>query len=127
MRNELNRITGIIIGRAMKIHTELGPGLLESVYENLLAYELKKAGLNVKVQHPVPLVYESVKLEAGFRIDILVENKVIVEIKSVENLAPVHFAQTLTYLKIADKRLGLLINFNTFKLKDGINRIVNKF
>jgi len=120
-----NELSFKIIGAAMELHKSLGPGLLESVYEAALAYDLKEIGLEVKTQVPMPLVYKEVKQEIGYRIDLLVENKVIVEIKSIENLAPVHFAQTLTYLKLADKKLALLINFNTKLLKDGIHRIVN--
>jgi len=120
-----NELSYKIIGAAMELHKTLGPGLLESVYEVALAYDLKEIGLEVKTQVPMPLVYKEVKQEIGYRIDLLVENKVIVEIKSIENLAPVHFAQTLTYLKLADKKLALLINFNTKLLKDGIHRIVN--
>ena len=120
-----NELSYKIIGAAMELHKTLGPGLLESVYEVALAYDLKEIGLEVKIQVPMPLVYKEVKQEIGYRIDLLVENKVIVEIKSIENLAPVHFAQTLTYLKLADKKLALLINFNTKLLKDGIHRIVN--
>jgi GxxExxY protein len=120
-----NELSYKIIGAAMELHKTLGPGLLESVYEVALTYDLKEIGLEVKTQVPMPLVYKDVKQEIGYRIDLLVENKVIVEIKSIENLAPVHFAQTLTYLKLADKKLALLINFNTKLLKDGIHRIVN--
>jgi len=120
-----NEISYQIIGASIKLHKALGPGLLESVYEAALAYDLKKLGLNVVTQVPMPLVYKEVKQDVGFRLDLLVENKVIVEIKSLENLAPVHFAQTLTYLKLAEKKLALLINFNTKTLKDGIHRIVN--
>ena len=121
-----NQIATKILDLAFPLHRSLGPGLLESVYEHTLAYDLKEAGLNVVNQFPVPLTYKEIKFEAGYRLDLLVEDKVIVEIKSIESLAPVHFAQTLTYLKLADKKLGLLINFNTKFLKDGIHRIVNK-
>jgi len=124
MMNE-NDLSYKIIGAAMELHQALGPGLLESVYEAALAYDLRELGFNVKTQVPMPLVYKEVKQDVGYRLDILVENKVIIEIKSVENLAPVHFAQTLTYLKLADKKLALLINFNTKRLKEGIHRIVN--
>lgn len=120
-----NEISYKIIGAAMEMHKILGPGLLESVYENALAYDLKELGLEVKTQVPMPLVYKEVKQDIGYRIDLLVENSVIVEIKSVETLAPVHYAQTLTYLKLSDKKLALLINFNTKLLKEGIHRIVN--
>jgi GxxExxY protein len=120
-----NEISYKIIGAAMEMHKTLGPGLLESVYENALAYDLKELGLEVKTQVAMPLVYKEVKQDIGYRIDLLVENSVIVEIKSVETLAPVHYAQTLTYLKLSDKKLALLINFNTKLLKEGIHRIVN--
>jgi GxxExxY protein len=120
-----NEISYKIIGAAMELHKALGPGLLESVYENALAYDLRELGFDVQTQFPMPLVYKEVKQDVGYRIDLLVEDKVIIEVKSVENLASVHFAQTLTYLKLSDKRLALLINFNTKLLKDGIHRIVN--
>ena len=120
-----NEISYKIIGAAMELHKALCPGLLESVYENALAYDLRELGFDVQTQLPMPLVYKEVKQDVGYRIDLLVEDKVIIEVKSVENLAPVHFAQTLTYLKLSDKRLALLINFNTKLLKDGIHRIVN--
>ena len=120
-----NEISYKIIGAAMELHKALGPGLLESVYENALAYDLRELGFDVQTQLPMPLVYKEVKQDVGYRIDLLVEDKVIIEVKSVENIAPVHFAQTLTYLKLSDKRLALLINFNTKLLKDGIHRIVN--
>lgn len=122
-----NEITDKIIGCAIALHRTLGPGLLESVYETALAHDLREAGLNVQTQVPMPLVYKNVKQDIGYRIDLLVEGKVIVEIKSVENLAPVHFSQALTYLKLADKKVGLLINFNRKVVKDGIHRLVNKF
>ncbi|NQU86586.1 MAG: GxxExxY protein [Mariniphaga sp.] len=120
-----NQIATTILDQAFKIHTELGPGLLESVYERCLQYELIEAGYDAQIQVPVPMNYKSVRFEAGFRIDLLVNNKVLVEIKSIENLAPVHFSQTLTYLKMSNLKLGLLINFNNKYLKDGIHRIVN--
>lgn len=107
------------------MHKTLGPGLLESAYENALSYELRNIGLQVKQQVPMPFVYKEIRLDVGYRIDIIIENKVIVEIKSVETLAPVHYAQVLTYLKLSEIKLGLLINFNTKLLKDGIHRIVN--
>jgi GxxExxY protein len=109
----------------MALHKTLGPGLLESVYEVALAYDLMEMGIEVKTQVPMPVVYKGVQQDIGFRIDMLVAGRVIVEIKSVENLAPVHFTQTLTYLKLADKKLALLINFNSILLKDGTHRIVN--
>jgi len=120
-----NEISKIVLDVAFKLHTAVGPGLLESAYEAALAHDLIEKGLLVETQVPVPFVYKDVKLEVGYRIDILVNKLLILEIKSVEQIAPVHFAQTLTYLKLADKKLGLLINFNTKYLKDGIHRIVN--
>ena len=120
-----NELSFKIIGAAMEIHKTLGPGLLESAYEAALAFDLREMGFDIKTQLPMPLIYKEVKQDVGYRLDMLVEDKVIVEIKSVENLAPVHFAQTLTYLKLADKRLALLINFNNTFLKEGIHRIVN--
>jgi GxxExxY protein len=120
-----NRIATSILDQAFKIHRELGPGLLESVYEKCLQFELMEAGLKAETQVPVPMNYKVIHFDAGFRIDILVENKVLIEVKSVETLAPVHFAQTLTYLKMKNIKLGLLINFNTKLLKTGIHRIAN--
>ncbi|MHB1107862.1 MAG: GxxExxY protein [Lutibacter sp.] len=120
-----NEISKIIFDCALKIHKNLGPGLLESAYEECLFYELKKYGLNVEKQKALPLVYEEVKLEIGYRIDIIVENKVIIEVKSVESLNDVHLAQVLTYLKLSDCKLGMLINFNVAFLKNGIRRVVN--
>lgn len=120
-----NEIAKVIVDAAYKIHTTLGPGLLESVYEQVLAHELEKRNLKVIRQLPIPIVYESVKLAEGFRADLMVENKVIVELKSVEIIAPVHKKQLITYLRLADKRLGLLINFGSALIKDGITRIVN--
>ena len=120
-----NEIATIILDKAFEIHRNLGPGLLESVYEKALEYELIQAGVFVVSQVPVPLVYKEIKFEAGFRLDLLVENKVIVEIKANDGLAPVHFAQTLIYLKLSGKKLGLLLNFNVKYLKDGIHRIAN--
>ncbi len=119
-----NQITEEILRCAYKVHTVLGPGLLESSYEECLAYELRKSGLEVQKQKPLPLVYEEVKLEVGYRIDLLVEGKVIVEIKSVEALNDLHTAQILTYLKLSGCRIGLLMNFNVKSLKDGIKRYV---
>lgn len=122
---EENEISYDIRGAAFKVHTELGPGLLESVYETALAYELKQKGYDVKVQAAVPMMYADIKMDIGFRLDILVNDLVIVEIKSVESLADVHHKQLLTYLKLSDKKLGLLINFNAVSLKNSIVRIVN--
>jgi GxxExxY protein len=120
-----NEIAKIIVDKAFKIHKTLGPGLLESVYEELLNYELTKQGLIVLRQSPIPVIYEGKKIELGFRADLIVENKVIIEIKSVEVIAPVHHKQLLTYLKITGLKLGLLINFNQTIIKTGIHRIVN--
>jgi len=120
-----NEISYKIIGAAIELHKELGCGLLESAYENPLAYELRKIGLFVEQQIPMPLIYKEIKMDCGYRLDLRVENKVIIELKSIETLAPVHFAQTLTYLKLSNCKLGLLINFNTILIKDGIHRIVN--
>jgi GxxExxY protein len=114
-----------IVDAAFRIHTTLGPGLLESVYDTVLAYELGRRGLRTVRQQPIPVVYQDVRIDTGFRADLVVEDKVIVEIKSVELLAPVHKKQLLTYLRLADKRLGLLINFQVALIKDGITRIVN--
>ncbi|GIV35577.1 MAG: hypothetical protein KatS3mg031_3112 [Chitinophagales bacterium] len=119
---DTNRITGKIIGCAIEVHKQLGPGLLESAYEECLFYELINAGLEVKKQLPLPLVYKEIKLDAGYRIDLLVENKVIVEIKSVDAIAGIHKAQLMTYMKLSGIKLGLLINFNVTRLKDGIIR-----
>lgn len=121
-----NEIATQIVDAAYKIHTTLGPGLFESVYETIMVQELTNRGLQVVRQQALPVVWENVHLEAGFRVDLIVENKVIVEIKSVESLAPVHIKQLLTYLRLADKRLGLLINFDTDLIKDGIARVVNR-
>ena len=120
-----NAIATEIVDAAFRIHTTLGPGLLESVYDTVLAYELGRRGLRTVRQQPIPVVYEEVRIDTGFRADLVVEDKVIVEIKSVELLAPVHKKQLLTYLRLADKRLGLLINFNVALIKDGITRVVN--
>lgn len=120
-----NDIAKEIVDAAYKIHTKTGPGLLESAYEAILIYELRKRGLRVVSQEPIPVVYEEVELEVGYRADLIVENKVIVELKSVEKTAPVHKKQLLTYLKLANMRLGLLINFGESLIKTGITRIVN--
>ena len=119
-----NLLTGGIIDAAMKVHTALGAGLLESAYEACLAFELEKQGRMVATQVRLPVLYESVTIDAGYRIDMLVDDEVIVEIKAVETLIPVHEAQLLTYLKLSGKRIGLLINFNVPHLKNGIKRMV---
>jgi len=121
-----NEIAKIVVDCCYKIHTSLGPGLLESVYEEILCYELKKRGLNVERQKGLPVLYDELKMELGFRADIIVENKVILELKSLEVLAPVHSKQLLTYLKLTELKLGLLINFGEALIKNGIHRIVNK-
>jgi GxxExxY protein len=120
-----NAIAKEIVDAAFRIHTTLGPGLLESVYQTVLAYELGRRGLRTVCQQAIPVIYENVRIDTGFRADLVVEDKVILEIKSVEVLAPVHKKQLLTYLRLADKRLGLLINFNVTLIKDGIIRVVN--
>jgi GxxExxY protein len=120
-----NEISYKIIGAAIKLHQAVGPGLLESVYENALAYDLIELGLFVQQQVAMPFIYKEIKQDIGYRLDLIVERKVIIEIKAIENLAPVHYAQTLTYLKLSGLKLGLLINFNTKLLRDGIHRIVN--
>ena len=120
-----NELSKLVFDSALKVHRALGPGLLESAYEECLFYELKIAGLDVVKQKPLPLIYEEVKLDVGYRVDIIVENKLILEIKSVEALNDIHFAQLLTYLKLTNCKLGLLINFNVVLIKDGIKRIAN--
>ena len=120
-----NEISKEILNASFKVHTALGPGLLESAYKECLFYELKKSGLYVEKEKPLPLIYEDVKLEIGYRVDLLVEDKVIVELKSVDRLNDVHLAQILTYLKLSDCKLGLLLNFNVKSLKLGIRRVVN--
>ena len=121
---EINKITEKIIGCAIEVHKVLGPGLLESAYEECLSYELIQNGLKIERQKSVPVIYKDVKLECGYRIDILVEDSVIIELKSVEGITPVHEAQVLTYLKFAEKKIGLLINFNVLRLKDGLKRFI---
>lgn len=120
-----NKITYEIIGAALKVHSKLGPGLLESVYEHALALELRKSGHTVRCQVGIPVDYDEIRCDIGFRLDLLVDDLVIVEIKSVDALHDVHYKQLLTYLKLTGKRLGLLINFNSPKLKDSIVRIIN--
>jgi len=120
-----NELSSIIIGEAIKVHQSLGPGLLESVYEECLSYKLIKTGLVIEKQKPIPLVFEEIKLECGFRCDILVHGKLIIEVKAVDALNDIHLAQVLTYLKLTNTKLGLLMNFNVLKLKDGIKRVVN--
>lgn len=124
---ETNELTGKIIHCAIEVHKALGPGLLESSYKECLYYELKQIGLKVEKEKALPLVYKEVKLDCGYRIDLLVENRIIIELKSVEALNNVHMAQILTYLKLQDLRYGLLINFNVARLKDGIKRVVQGY
>jgi GxxExxY protein len=120
-----NEISKILVDCCFKVHTQLGPGLLESVYEEVMSYEIIKRGLNLERQKGIPVVYDNIKMELGFRADIIVENKVIIELKSIEAIAPVHSKQLLTYLKLTGIKLGLLVNFNEALIKDGIKRIVN--
>ena len=126
-KERLNRITESIIGAAIEVHRNLGPGLLESAYETCLAFELVECGLKVEQQKPLPVVYREVKLDCGYRLDLLVEEAVIVEVKAVDRLAPIHQAQLLSYLRLSGCKVGLLINFNVKVLKDGIRRVVNDF
>nr|WP_294782060.1 GxxExxY protein [uncultured Flavobacterium sp.] len=120
-----NDLSRIVFNSALKVHQTLGPGLLESAYEECLFYELKKSGLYIEKQKALPLIYEEVKLDVGYRLDILIENKLILEIKAVDCLNEVHFVQLLTYLKLTNCKLGLLINFNVSLLKNGIKRVAN--
>lgn len=121
-----NALSKITLSAAFRVHSNVGPGLLESAYEACLAYELRQQGVAVLTQVPLPLVYKEVNLDVGYRLDLLVEDLVIVEIKSVDLLAPIHQAQLLSYLKLSGKKLGILINFNVLHLKDGIKRVVNQ-
>jgi GxxExxY protein len=121
---EINVITKKVIGCAIEVHKALGPGLLESAYEECLSFELRKAGLNIERQKPTPVIYKNIKLDCGYRIDILVENSVVLELKTVDEFNLVHEAQMLTYLKFAKKSIGLLINFNVTVLKNGIRRFI---
>ncbi len=120
----VNEVTREIIGAAIEVHRHLGPGLLESAYEECLSYELSKKGLTIERQKPVPIIYKEVKLECGYRIDILVNNLVVLELKSVDALSPVHEAQILTYMKFAEKKIRLLMNFNVTVLKNGLKRYI---
>lgn len=122
-----NEISSRIIGAAIEVHKQLGPGLLESTYQTCLAYELKQLGLDVKQQVALPVIYKEVKLKAGYRIDLLIENKVIIEIKSVASLVDIHTAQLLTYLKLKELKLGLLINFNSVRVVNGLKRVLNGY
>lgn len=120
-----NELAKIVFNLGLKIHKSLGPGLLESAYEECLHYELLNFGLNISRQKPLPLIYEDIKLEIGYRVDFLIEKKLVVEIKSVDCLNDIHLAQILTYLKLSNCKLGLLINFNTLLFKDGVRRVIN--
>ena len=120
-----NEIAGIVVDAAYHVHRKLGPGLLESVYEIVLAHELEKRGLKVERQVPVAIVFDDIRFDEGFRADLIVEDKVIIELKSVENIVPVHKKQLLTYLRLTGKKLGLLINFGSELIRDGISRVVN--
>lgn len=120
-----NELATEVIGCAIAVHRELGPGLLENAYQQCLAHELRKHGLDVEVEKAMPLVYDDVEMDCGYRVDLLVENKLIIELKAVEKLTDVHLAQTLTYLKLSEIKLGLLMNFNVSVLKNGIKRVVN--
>ncbi len=124
---EENKITEIIIGCAIKVHRKLGPGLLESAYQECLLFELSRSGLDVVKEKPQPLIYDEVQLNCGYRIDLMVENKIVIEIKAVEFLNEVHLAQILTYLKLTHCKYGLLLNFNVAKMTDGIKRVYNKY
>jgi GxxExxY protein len=124
---ELDSITGSIVDAAMRVHTALGPGMLESVYEKCLKHELVKRDLRVESQVWVPVIYDGVRIEGGYKIDLLVQSEVVVELKVVEQILEVHKAQLLSYLKLSDKRVGLLINFNVVHLRDGIRRLVNHY
>ncbi|MHC1707956.1 MAG: GxxExxY protein [Bacteroidales bacterium] len=121
---DANKISNLIIGCAISLHRALGPGLLESAYEECLEYELNSIGLIVQRQVPVPIVYKEIKLEMGYRLDMVINNLVVIELKSVDSIMPIHEAQILTYLKFSSKSLGLLINFNVVLLKDGIRRYI---
>ncbi|MFI5164084.1 MAG: GxxExxY protein [Bacteroidia bacterium] len=120
-----NEISNRMIGLAMELHTALGPGLLESAYKECMYYKIGKVGMLVEKEKPMPLIFEEIKLECGYRIDLLVENKIVIELKSVEALNDVHLAQTLTYMKLGNYKLGLLINFNVAHLRNGIKRVIN--
>ena len=120
-----NEISKKIIGCAIEVHRQLGPGLLESAYQECLLYELKLAGLKVQKEKPMPIIYKEIKLDHGYRMDLLVEDKVVIEIKTVDNLIDVHKAQVLTYLKLGNYKLGLLLNFQVAVLKNGIKRVIN--
>lgn len=121
-----NELSKVVFDAALQVHKSLGPGLLESAYEECLAHELRKTGLRVEKQKALPLIYEEIHMEVGYRVDILLESKLVIEVKSVDALNDVHLAQTLTYLKLSNCKLGMLINFNVTMIKNGIKRIANK-
>ena len=123
----INELTEVIIGAAIRVHSKLGPGVLENAYEACLEYELKKAGLQVERQKALPIIYDEVSIDCGYRIDLLVNDEVVIELKAVDKIQPIHHAQILSYLRLADKEVGLLINFHEILLKDGIHRKVNHF
>ena len=122
----LNEISGQVVDCALRVHTRLGPGLLESCYEACLAYELTQRGLRVQTQVLQPVIYDAVRIDVGYKLDLVVQESVIVELKAVETILPIHKAQIITYLKLSDKRVGIPINFNVVRLKDGIHRFANK-
>jgi GxxExxY protein len=124
-KKQLNDLSNKIINCSLRVHRNLGPGLLESTYSQCLAYELNQAGLNFKIEHPIPVQYGKILIDCAYRADFIVEDEIILELKSVNEILPIHKAQLITYLKISNKRLGLLINFNTKFLRNGIKRIVN--
>ena len=121
---KFDELSNQVIGCALEVHRNLGPGLLESTYEQCLAYELKAAGMRFKLQHPLPVEYKNIKLDCGYRIDVFIEDRIIVELKSVDKILPIHQAQLLTYMKLSNISIELLINFNVKYLKDGIKRMV---
>lgn len=124
---DINQITEKIIGAGIKVHTELGPGLLESAYQECLYYELEQLGLKVEKEKPLPLIYHDIRMECGYRVDLMVEDKVVVELKAIDAINDIHYAQVLTYLKLSNSKIGLLINFNVPRLKEGIKRLINKY
>ena len=126
-REELRRLTGEVVDAAMKVHSALGPGLLESAYEACLAHELRTRNRRVLTQHPLPVEYRGISIEVGYRLDLLVDDVVVVELKAVAKLLPIHEAQLLSYLRLSHRRVGLLINFHVPRLKDGLRRIVDNF
>ena len=125
--DDLNELTGAIIGAAIEVHRNLGPGLLESAYESCLLWELRQEGLKVEPQVPVPIRYKGLQLYAGYRIDILVQDRIIVELKAIDKIQPIHTAQVLTYLKMTNLKMALILNFNVELMRSGIKRIINEF